>query len=822
MKSITPILAALTLPFVLTGCLNSDSDPLPEPPEPPAFSNLRVTHAVSDAPTVNVIANGDTLSEGADYQASTGWQSVLSDTYTVEVNANLPGGDSATVIGPVDLTLTGDMNYDVVAVGQVGDIEPLVLENAETTVTSGNARVQILHAAANAPMVDIYVTAPDAELASEQALATLSFKEYTAQTEVAGGDYRVRITPAGADTVVFDSGTINLADGADLMVAATDNTGAGDSPVTLLAVDANGATRLWDTNTGANLRVLHGSPDAPAVDVLVNNATMPMHYQLDGLAYPNATDYLAVPADELLVDVVADADNSVVAIDDAAVAPMQGMAYTAIATNTLADIQLALLTDDHRSIATAAKVRLIHNAPAAGDVDIYVTADDDISDDDPAFTDVPYDATNLATTGYVELAEGTYYITITPADTKTEAIGPLMVELNNGDVLSAVALEANGGGTPLQAVILDDSKPAPVSLDATQTFEVSLDGMQEVPAVDTAATAAATVLLDEDDRLFSVTVDTSAVDNVTGVHVHDGNIGRNGPVAFPLQASGDDTYTLPATNLLDPMIEALKSGEWYINVHTEANPSGEVRGQIVPETMAVVTFPLSGSQEVPSVTTDAMGYGYATLDTTTLAVDLVAVTMGVEDATMAHIHTGYAGENGPVYVTLEQSMDDANVWMTPAGAMIDATNAARLVEGGHYVNIHTPANPSGELRGQITPDNIEVYGVTATGDQEVPAVDTNAMGEGAITLNTSTMTIKAIINVMDISPNAAHIHQGAVGENGGVVIGLTNPDAGLWTLDATLTEAQMALMQAEGLYTNFHTDAFPSGEIRGQITLGFE
>jgi hypothetical protein len=55
------------------------------------------------------------------------------------------------------------------------------------------------------------------------------------------------------------------------------------------------------------------------------------------------------------------------------------------------------------------------------------------------------------------------------------------------------------------------------------------------------------------------------------------------------------------------------------------------------------------------------------------------------------------------------------------------------------------------------------------------------------------------------------------------VLALTDTGAGVFTVPANtiLSMAQMDLMQAEGLYTNFHTTANPGGEIRGQITLGF-
>ncbi|MDF2179996.1 CHRD domain-containing protein [Aliiglaciecola sp. CAU 1673] len=834
MRGISKILTVCAIPVLLSGCWLDDDDnnttaPVPEPPttptpDPTPQTNVRITHAVADAPAVNILANGALLAglENVDYQVSSGWLTIDEGSYSIQVDARLPGQMTTPVIGPADLSFMGGKTYDVLAVGNVATIEPLIIENDETAVTAGNARVQVLHGAANAPMVDIYVTAPDAELQASAALATLSFKEFSAQTEVPAGDYRVRITPAGTLDVVFDSDTLTLPDGADLLVAATDNVGAGDSPVTLLAIDSSGAGKVWDADGGAHLRVVHGVADAPAVDVLINNAATPTAPQLDGLAFPDDSGFLPVPAGTYLVDVVADADNSLVVIDDAELTLNQGQIATVIAHNALSDIALAVLDDDARPLATAAKVRIVHASPSAGEVDIYVTADDDISDDTPAFTAVPFSSPVLATTGYVELAEGSYYVTVTGTGSKEAAIGPLMLDFSAGQVATAIALDATDGGLPPQVALFDDAQPEPVVFSAEQTFNVSLSGAQEVPAVMTEATATAIVELDITNHLFRVDLDASNVSGVAAAHVHDGSIGTNGPVAFPLTNDGDGTFSLEATAITGEQISALQSGQWYLNVHTEANPSGEVRGQIVDQNTAVVTFELSGNQEIPRVTTPASGFGYATLNTQTLAVNLSVITEGVSDATMAHIHTGYAGENGPVYVTLEQDAADANRWHTPAGATVDAENAARLVAGGHYVNVHTPANPGGELRGQITAGNIQVYGVVASGAEEVPAVTTDASAVGAITLNTLTGEIIANMQVADMTPTMAHIHAGAVGENGPVVLPFSNPEAATWTLSATLDDAQQSLMQSSGLYVNFHSDAYPNGEIRGQITLGFD
>jgi hypothetical protein len=102
-------------------------------------------------------------------------------------------------------------------------------------------------------------------------------------------------------------------------------------------------------------------------------------------------------------------------------------------------------------------------------------------------------------------------------------------------------------------------------------------------------------------------------------------------------------------------------------------------------------------------------------------------------------------------------------------------------------------------------------------------VMTDASGTGAITLNTTTGSIIGTINVFDINPTMAHIHAGAVGVNGGVVLALTDTGNGVFIVPSgtVLDMTQIELMQAEALYTNFHTPENSGGEIRGQITLGF-
>ena len=107
---------------------------------------------------------------------------------------------------------------------------------------------------------------------------------------------------------------------------------------------------------------------------------------------------------------------------------------------------------------------------------------------------------------------------------------------------------------------------------------------------------------------------------------------------------------------------------------------------------------LSGAEEVPPLNVPGSGSGsFRVADDGTLTG---SVTTKDVQGTMAHIHRGAKGANGPVIVPLDKKGDTYSV---PAGRKLTAAQMEDLKAGRLYVNVHTARNKGGEVRGQLQP-----------------------------------------------------------------------------------------------------------------------
>ena len=387
-------------------------------------------------------------------------------------------------------------------------------------------------------------------------------------------------------------------------------------------------------------------------------------------------------------------------------------------------------------------------------------------------------------------------------------------ETDGDHVLRAEAEDAAGN--------VGQSADLTVTVQNTLQFALALTGEQEVPAVDSAGSANADLAFNIATGAVSGTLMVNGLD-VTAAHIHDGFAGDNGPVLIGLEQDAGDpaVYNVPAGAMLTAAdVDKLLAAGLYLNAHTVAHPAGELRAQILPQDFALVFAPLTGDNEVPRVDTVANGRAAVTVDTASGAIVVQARVNGLDDASAAHVHDGFAGENGPVLVGLTQDGADPGRWFAEDGDLGTAGIEAFLA-GGLYVNVHSPAHPAGEIRGQVVPDGIELLIAELSGEQEVPAVDTGASGTAFLTHDTAAGRVTINVSTRNLpGADAAHLHGAYGGLNGPVEVGLMQDgsDPSRWFIEAqALSAAQAEALAAGATYINVHTAANPGGEIRGQV-----
>jgi hypothetical protein len=132
----------------------------------------------------------------------------------------------------------------------------------------------------------------------------------------------------------------------------------------------------------------------------------------------------------------------------------------------------------------------------------------------------------------------------------------------------------------VSVVALASCSSMPDWMPGSGAMPVKLSGAEEVPALSVPGTGSGSFRVASDGTITG-SVTTKDVAG-TMAHIHRGAKGQNGPIVVPLDKNGD-TYTVPAGRKLTPQqMDDLKAGNLYVNVHTNRNKGGEVRGQLAP------------------------------------------------------------------------------------------------------------------------------------------------------------------------------------------------------------------------------------------------
>ena len=238
------------------------------------------------------------------------------------------------------------------------------------------------------------------------------------------------------------------------------------------------------------------------------------------------------------------------------------------------------------------------------------------------------------------------------------------------------------------------------------------------------------------------------------------------------------------------------------------------------------TLPLSAKNEnpAPAGRTETGTFVLRIMSDNSVQYNITVNNLAAADVlTMAHIHTGNPGVNGGVVLNFAPTFSGgtasgsvANVRQTLLDSMSGGT--AEL-----YVNVHSTQVGSGLVRAQLNSTIQWAQDVVLSGANEVPAVTTTATGTARFRL-TSDGKLFYVVNVTGLTAGdgtltAAHIHNGAAGANGSVLVLLAGSAADIGVdKQLQLTDVQKTAIDGTGaLYVNVHSTIFPAGIIRGQI-----
>lgn len=361
----------------------------------------------------------------------------------------------------------------------------------------------------------------------------------------------------------------------------------------------------------------------------------------------------------------------------------------------------------------------------------------------------------------------------------------------------------------------------------TEFLDCRIQGAQQVPPNGVTGNGAARLLLDKTTGTIYVTGGFSGLTAAaTASHIHRSAVGTNGPVIINFTVSAATSGTLHTISPIVPSDQTeMLNGNTYVNIHTGTYPGGEIRGQLnVLSQYPFLKGNLQSSQQVPANASTAIGTVIVKYNSLTKLLELVGDYQNLTTAiTASHIHgPGAPGVNAPVLFNLTNT--GGTTGTLSGSATLTALQEADLLAGNYYVNTHTSTYPGGEIRAQLTTTTSgQTYYFTGNlqGTQSVPTNASTGTGSATALLDRGALTVYLTANFSGLATNAsaAHIHRGAAGVNGPVIVPLSATAATSGTVTGSLAVSTTFAdsMVLGNTYLNIHDATFPGGEIRAQL-----
>lgn len=413
-----------------------------EPPmgEP---ASLRALHLSPDAPVVNIFANANPTAavSGLAYGAGSNYLEIPSGDYRFDIS---PATLDQSVLRTGGIRIEANKKYTAAAIGLVSSLRLLALEDRLDGVPAGQIRVRPIHAAAGVGAVDIWNV--PSRGAPAKLYDNVDFGSAGEYLELPAAAYALGLD-ANEDArpdFIFDLPALSAGTVANIF-AVRDTAGA----VYLLAQLADSTLVKIEARdlTPARVRVVHLSPDAPAVSVYANAVPTAV---IDDLQFRSGTGYVEVPNGNYRFDIAparSSLDSAVLGVE----LPLPAnRSYTAAAINSVSSLSVLALEDNFSPLpANTIRVRAIHAAVGVGRVNIVNVPS--AGAPSTLFAALEFGAA----TDYLEVPAGTYRLGIDVDNDHHPDLLFHLPELPDGTVANVFASAGMSGDVELIAQLND-------------------------------------------------------------------------------------------------------------------------------------------------------------------------------------------------------------------------------------------------------------------------------------------------------------------------------------------------------------------------------
>ena len=326
-------------------------------------AQIRFINVIPDAGALNVTVDGNSLVTGLQFQQQTQYQSVNSGTHTYQVSAN----NGATNLISSTTALTGGTAYTYVIYGPASAATSLVINDSVTTPNGGTFQIRVLNAAAGPGPVDVYLTAPGADLTiTSPNVGNVAYGNFSAFATVATGSYELRITAASTKEVIYDAAVQSFGDKASIELVAYSKASSKLVNVALLNIDAAGTGSIVD-NLLAELKVVNATSVVSPLNIFVDGNLV-----LSNIPIAGVSNYQKLAAGTRNLKVEASTNPGATLLSIAPNLASATDTSTAL-TGTAGALSALILNDSNLPPAAGrARVRFVNTSPDLAAVDVFV------------------------------------------------------------------------------------------------------------------------------------------------------------------------------------------------------------------------------------------------------------------------------------------------------------------------------------------------------------------------------------------------------------------------------------------------------------------